>query len=96
MEKSEQVESNHRTWYRKPLLYPLSYILLLALCCRSKRVPLVVKRRFSVRTPDSRISNNLFVHEKKRAAGFMPLATFLSYNEITEKSEKTSCDFHFL
>ncbi len=26
MEKSEQEESNPRTWYRKPLLYPLSYI----------------------------------------------------------------------
>lgn len=25
MEKSEQEESNPRTWYWKPLLYPLSY-----------------------------------------------------------------------
>lgn len=60
--------------------------------------------KYSVIAPQSehhqRLKSNIFHHlvgeVRKEPPTFKPLATFLSYNEITEKSEKTSCDFHFL
>lgn len=52
MEKSEQEESNPRTWYQKPLLYPLSYIPTVAPLLSFKAS--ASRRKTSLFGPDTR------------------------------------------